>query len=509
MSGVLNLFNLKLLFASCFIFTFFSCVNNHEQRSEIEKDYQIYCGSCHLVPDPASLSKDIWEASILPRMGIRLGIPNAKLDPLQRLSMAEQIELRKYNLDKYEKIIEDDEWERLKKYVIDLAPDSISFDETRLARNVESKQFVRRDFPIDDNLGANICAIEFDEEKKELWLADFNKTIHHWSKDEKLISRVASPVVDFNFSDNYVGWSEIGSLFPSNLKNGKVIFTNKINGKILIDSLRRPVQADLADLNGDGIDEIIVAEFGNDIGGLFLFESINDEYRRSTLLELPGVIKFKIKDMDNDGKMDIVALFAQGDESIFTFYQREDLQFDAKRILRFPPGFGTSDFELTDYNQDGRFDITTAHGDNADYSYSLKNFHGVRIFIAEEDSYKEQYFYPIYGSTKVIPFDFDQDGDLDIATSAFFPDFDNLIEESFVYLENISEGQQFEFKTQLIPSDMPVRSLCLEKADFDGDGDQDLILGQFTISPQPIPETLKQLWLSSKNDITVLFNQLK
>ena len=125
----------------------------------------------------------------------------------------------------------------LKEYILNLAPDSIPFDKTRLSRNVESQQFIRKDFPIDQNFGANICAIEFDENKKELWMADFNKTIHHWSKSDKLISSASSPVVDFHFNDVNVGWSEIGSLFPSNLKKGKVVFSDFKNNNISILSL--------------------------------------------------------------------------------------------------------------------------------------------------------------------------------------------------------------------------------------------------------------------------------
>jgi len=478
-----------------------------ESISSVENNYQIYCGSCHLTPDPTSLTKDIWQYSILPRMGIRLGIPNQSVDSYSKLPELEKKILDAHQLGSFEKIIEEEEWENLQSYILNLAPEKIPFDSSRLTRSTVLKQFVRKDFPIDDQLGANICAIEFDEENNELWIADHNRSVHRWSKAEKIIYRAGSPVVDFSFNNDQVGWCEIGLLFPTNLPKGNVLYSGSIDKRIALDSLRRPVQSDKIDLNNDGKDEIIVAEFGNDVGGLSFFEITSDGYQQNFLSQLPGAIKYIVEDLNNDGFKDIICLFAQGDESISIFYQDDKFNFKEKRVLRFPPGYGTSDFELADFNSDGQLDIITAHGDNADYSYSLKNYHGIRIFINTENTYKEKYFYPIYGSTKVIAYDFDQDGDLDIATSAFFPDFDRLMSESVVYLEN-TNSDNLAFSSQVIPSDVPLRSLCLEMADFDADGDQDLILGQFSISPQPLPKELKELWFSSKNDISVLFNQL-
>ena len=93
--------------------------------------------------------------------------------------------------------------------------------------------------------------------------------------------------------------------------------------------------------------------------------------------------------------------------------------------------------------------------------------------------------------------DFDEDGDLDIASNAFFPEYSKGLQESFVYLET-KNTETFEFASQVVPSARPIRSLCLEKADFDGDGDLDLILGLFGIcllytSPSPRDATLSRM----------------
>ena len=43
--------------------------------------------------------------------------------------------------------------------------------------------------------------------------------------------------------------------------------------------------------------------------------------------------------------------------------------------------YGSSYLELADMNNDGHLDILYTNGDNADYSYVLKKYHGLRIFI--------------------------------------------------------------------------------------------------------------------------------
>jgi hypothetical protein len=132
-----------------------------------------------------------------------------------------------------------------------------------------------------------------------------------------------------------------------------------------------------------------------------------------------------------------VALIAQADETVYIFYNKGNLEFEKKAVLRFPPDFGTTDLVLFDYNKDGALDIATAHGDNADYSIILKPYHGIRLHINQgKDVFKEAFFFPLYGATKIVAEDFDKDGDMDFAATAFYPDYGSLLDESFVYLEN-------------------------------------------------------------------------
>ena len=102
--------------------------------------------------------------------------------------------------------------------------------------------------------------------------------------------------------------------------------------------------------------------------------------------------------------------------------------------------------------------------------------------------------------------DFDGDGDLDIASVSFFPDYNSSPRESFVMLEN-KGGMKFEPSTfaQCIAG----RWLTMDADDIDGDGDIDIALASMIEMPTVVPEPLKQIWEKQSPSVLFLVNQLK
>ena len=199
---------------------------------------------------------------------------------------------------------------------------------------------------------------------------------------------------------------------------------------------------------------------------------------------------------------------AQGDEAVYILYQKENLEFTIDKVLRFSPVYGSSWFELVDYNNDGYDDIITVNGDNADKSFVNKPYHGMRIHLNDgHNNFKETYFHPLNGATRVIANDFDQDGDMDFALLATFPDFDNHPDYNFVYLEN-KDSASYSFSQEHFNNTQLGRWFLMDAGDIDGDGDDDIVLSALSFSFTPVPEHLEETWNESYTDLLFLENTL-
>jgi hypothetical protein len=247
------------------------------------------------------------------------------------------------------------------------------------------------------------------------------------------------------------------------------------------------------------LEDYLICEFGNYTGSLVAYENLgHGKFKAHVVYGLPGTLKVVIRDTNHDQWMDIVLLAAQGNEQIALLTNQGNFHFAISPLLRFPPVYGSSYFELVDFNKDGHFDILYTNGDNADFSNILKPYHGIRIFMNDgNNKFTESWFYPMYGATKAIAHDFDQDGDLDIASISFFPDFDRHPEEGFLYFENVGN----QFTPYSVSASSSGRWLVMDASDIDKDGDYDLVLGAYNMNFFVPPKLLDQ-W--SKKDISLL-----
>jgi hypothetical protein len=309
-------------------------------------------------------------------------------------------------------------------------------------------------------------------------------------------------------ADGHPVISCMGIMDPNDMPMGSLVRLDMDTHSfsILVDSLKRPVSVRSDYLDKDGDPAYLVSAFGNFTGNLAIHEQTSKgAFESSVVHNFPGTRKAIIADMNNDGQKDILALVTQGDEQIALFTNRGNLRFSYQVLLKFPPVYGSSDFELADFNQDGHPDILYTNGDNADYSYSLKPYHGIRIFLNNgRNSFSESSFLPMHGASMSKAIDFDQDGDLDIAAISFFPDFGNHPEHGFIYFRN--EGGSFQPFAH--PDARAARWITMEAADIDTDGDVDLILGALDF-PTSVPEDLVRLWGEQKISLLVLRNNLR
>ncbi len=402
------------------------------------------------------------------------------------------------------------DWAKLENYILSNAPEYLETIQVPHADTL--KLFKPEPFSVDGQNGAMVTYLEFLGDGNQLFYGDLSGNLGIFNFSEGRASQIyqgTSPITWYSKKDSTEIITEVGIIRPSEREEGKLI--HRVGGDTftLENIFHRPVHTLVDDLNGNGKNEIVVSEFGNDSGKLsLLVETAPGAYDKKVLMDLPGAIRTLIRDMNNDGKKDIVALMTQSNESITVFYQDDNLAFEAKKLLQFSPVFGSSWFELVDYNGDGLEDIITVQGDNADISYVHKPYHGMRIYLNNGDgTYSESYFYPMYGATRVLARDFDQDGDIDFGLISTFPNYLEFPELSFVYLEN-KDSDNYRFTTNILEDPSMARWFLMDSADIDDDGDEDIVLSSLTLGFTPVPKVLSERWSNSNVDILVLENLL-
>jgi len=486
---------------------FASCESPEKNESTGEQLAKKYCGSCHIFPDPSLLSKNVWKEKILPPMGSLLGMG---------YYMGKPIATPKSSMSPAE-------WEQISQYYDEASPDSMPAQERQPISEFTNLFSVRSIDVAKDKFPAT-SFVKFDEGNHFIYAGDaFDSSLHVYDHNLKSLSiaNIHSVLVDMDFNAPLISpgdrsgiLTDIGMMNPNDFKKGKAdsfFITRK--GELthlskIIDSLPRPVQTIAVDLDNKGKKDYIVCGFGNINGALYRIKKQKDgTTEREILRALPGAIKAYVEDFNHDGLLDIILLMAQAQEGIFLLTNKGNGSFETKELLRFPPIYGSSYFEMHDFNGDGFKDILYTCGDNGDYTRGvLKYYHGIYIFLNDgKNNFTQKYFFPMHGCYKAIARDFDKDGDLDIAAISFFPDEKNQPQESFVYLE---QKKPFQFAPYTIKEFANGNWLTMDAGDVDGDGDDDIVLGSLV----PPYQFMQEKWHregSHKVSIQLLENKTK
>jgi hypothetical protein len=457
-------------------------------------------------PEPRLLDKKTWEKNVLPKMGIYLGL--STYDFFNDMPIVEDLPIFLSTLPPHP-VVTEKEWEAICHYFLENAPDSLLTIVHQKSTDLTQFDVSKYQLPGQQSVPM-ITMLKVDTTNTTIFIGTRQSRLY--KLDQSFAAQdsfsLSSPPSFINFQNTpELFVSLLGIMDPNDQARGKIISLTKsdMEPKIIIDSIKRPVYFEKIDLNADGQEDYLVCAFGNLTGALLAFESTKNGFVKRVINAQPGTRKVVVKDFNNDGLPDILALISQADEKIALFINQGDFSFKIKTLLRFPPVYGSSYFDLADFNHDGLYDILYTNGDNADLSIILKPYHGVRIFMnTGHDEFYESWFYPMYGASEALARDFDNDGDVDIAAISFFPDFKSHLEESFLYFENT--GNDF------IPHSSPLaksgRWLVMDAADIDKDGDEDLLLGAFDFRSM-VPDAIYQQWLHEKTAVLILRNKLK
>ena len=489
-----------------------SAVGEHPGR-----EYALrYCQSCHLFVEPGMLSRQVWKDYVIPNMGAFLGMHNAgyDYDVFPGESSAEREIIARGNVYPNEAQVPKAHWEALVAYFLERAPASPAVRDYEPEVDVGLDQFRVAEFGTSRKTPMTTL-VHIDDGR--LFVGDFERSsLTVFDGTGRVVQELTTPHAPINMRrrGRELWVTDIGSVFPSDMPAGNLlVFRQEGTGygsyQNRLTNLQRPTHTTYGDVDQDGIEDLVVSEFGHRVGRLMWYEGRKDGgYTPHVLLNEPGAITSYLRDLDGDEWEDIAVVFGQNREGIHIFYNLRNGSFRHSHALPLPPTYGSNFFALHDFDGDGHADILATNGDNGDYlSEFPKSHHGVRIYINDGSNvFVERHFFPLYGASKALAVDFDEDGDLDIAAIAMFADFMRHPEAGFVYLEN-QGGLQFD--AAYIPEAADGRWVAMDAGDMDGDDDIDIVLGSLIQGPGAVPTVLMQRWVDLQRPLLYLENQLR
>lgn len=184
--------------------------------------------------------------------------------------------------------------------------------------------------------------------------------------------------------------ADLGSFPPTDRKCGSIVWLRgKPDGTFepitLLANVGRVADVQAADFRGTGKLDLVVGVFGlHESGEILFLENRTTNWDRpefvpSVLDSRDGAIHVPVIDLNSDGKLDFVALIAQEHEVIVAFLNEGEGKFRKQTLYSAPhPGWGSSGIALVDMNADGRTDILYTNGDILDEPYLWKPYHGIQ-----------------------------------------------------------------------------------------------------------------------------------
>jgi hypothetical protein len=463
-----------------------------------------YCSVCHLKPEPTSLDKITWQNYVLPRMGKFMGIVTTLIGDELYFTAEEKKELLASRKIIFEEVLLDNnQWQAIVDYYIKAAPDSLFQPICKGVLDSTTFKLVYPDYFINPPATTLVYPIRnglisADAHTKKLYLWDNN----FLPKSELNLNNEGCVAIN-ETPDNYL-LTIMGSFSPSDKPLGTIVQVSKKAGEIttLIPYLNRPINSSYADLNQDGLQDILVSEYGKWLGQLSLhLLNKDDRYSKQVISNHPGCLKTEIIDINKDGLLDIIALFGQGDEKLTSFINQGHGKFSENLILRFPPNYGSSGFRLVDINSDNHVDIIYFNGDLADFPIAYKPYQGIRILTNNgKNQFNELTFLPFSGVYDAIPLDVDGDGDLDMAAISFQTNTKCDSQGGFVWFENINR----QYTKRVIPNIDQGRWIRMDTFDYNNDGRTDIVLGNLVMELHQDPTNRAQKWLDNGLPFVVL-----
>lgn len=184
--------------------------------------------------------------------------------------------------------------------------------------------------------------------------------------------------------------ADLGSYQPTDRRCGSVVWLRghkdgSFTPATLLDKVGRVADVQAAHFRTKDKLDLVVAVFGHqETGEILLLENETSDWGKPRftprLLDgRHGAIHVPVTDLDGDGRPDFVALISQEHETVVAFLARGVSRFEKKTLYDAPhPGYGSSGIQLVDMDGDGDLDVLYTNGDVLDRPYLFKPHHGVQ-----------------------------------------------------------------------------------------------------------------------------------
>src|SRR5262245_28149560 len=277
----------------------------------------------------------------------------------------------------------------------------------------------------------------------------------------------------------------LGNVLPTDDRVGRVVWLENKGGvfinHVLLDDVRRVSDVQAADLDGAGDMDLAVAVFGLNHGEILWLENTRGgQFRDHLLLATQGPAHVPIADFDAGGKPDIAGLVSQDHEEVWLFENRGNGGFAPRRIyetLNFD--LGSAGLITSDLDKDGKPDLLLVAGDNLEVNHHYPQpTHGC-LWLQNKGAgkFEATRIGSVGGVYAAAVADFDGDGDNDVVLACMFNDWHHHGAACLVLLEN--DGRQ-SFTPKMI-ADQPIYLATVAAGDLNGDGRPDIVAGSLYI----------------------------
>jgi hypothetical protein len=344
-----------------------------------EEDVHRLCAACHAYPPPDTFPRSAW------RKEVKQGYDFFHDDPSYR-----------FNYPPLEAVV---------RYYEDRAPESLE-PNTRTAEAPPMRSRLDRSDYATPGAGgppgvANVNLVRlFSKDKVDVLVCDaINNQVLVLSPYEpqpvwKVIARglccAHAEVVDLDGDGiNDVILACLGNFYATDDRVGSVVcLKGAADGTFtpvtLLEGVGRVADVRAADFTGNGKPDLVVAEFGwHQTGEILLLENRTTDWTRPVftprvLDSRHGTTHVPVADLNGDGKPDFVAVISQEHETVVAFLNEGGGRFRQETIYTAPhPAFGCNGIQLVDLDGDGDVDVLLTNGDSLDAPYLLKPYHGL------------------------------------------------------------------------------------------------------------------------------------